>query len=192
MHRSTLLKLLLAHRSQFMEELAYTRRAIDFIRQHAQVFERELSMHVTGSAWVVNPECDKVLLLHHRKLGHWLQPGGHADGDADVVRVALRECAEETGIDPGRIHLLEPEIFDVDIHSVPVMANAPLHAHIDIRFLVEIDDRLPIPGNHESHEIAWLPLYQVLQFNHFRSTYRMLQKTRVLRRLHGRPCLRFA
>jgi 8-oxo-dGTP pyrophosphatase MutT (NUDIX family) len=181
MHHHELLKLLANHHSRFMDEVAYVRQAIDFIKANENVFERAAPVHVTGSVWVVSPDRQKVLLMHHRKYGQWFQPGGHADGDADVLRVALRECAEETGVDPAHIKLLDPAIFDVDIHDVPRVGQVLAHGHIDIRFAVEIDDRLPIPGNNESHEVKWFSLYQVMQMNRFRSTYRMLEKTRAMR-----------
>jgi len=181
MHRQELLNLLIAHRSRFMEEVAYTRRAIAYIEQNENVFERSAPVHVTGSTWVVSPDRQQVLLMHHRKYGHWFQPGGHADGDADVLRVALRECSEETGLDASQFTLVDPDVFDVDLHDVPRIGQIQSHGHIDIRFLVEVDDRLPLPGNNESHEIRWFPLNQVLKQNNFRSTYRMLEKTRTLR-----------
>ncbi|MGD8593418.1 MAG: NUDIX hydrolase [Gammaproteobacteria bacterium] len=184
MHRKELLNLLAHYRSRFMEEEAFVRRAIEFVNQHEKIFDRETPVHVTGSAWVVSPDREQVLLMHHRKLNQWFQPGGHADGDADILRVALRECAEETGLDPSHIRLIDSSVFDVDIHTTPPMGNTPLHEHIDIRFVVEIDDWLPIPGNDESHAVEWFPLYQVLRYNNNRSTYRMLEKTRGIRNFH--------
>jgi len=181
MHRNELLNLLTSYRTRFMDEVAFVRRAINLIKQDDRVFDRAMPMHVTASTWVVSPDREQVLLMHHRKYGHWFQPGGHADGDSDVLHVALRECTEETGVDPAHINLIEPAIFDVDIHSVPTVGAVPGHDHIDIRFLVEIDDRLAIPGNNESHEVKWFSLYDVMQMNRFRSTYRMLEKTRTLR-----------
>jgi len=181
MHRNDLLNLLRSHQTRFMDEVSYVRRAISYIQQNEAVFERAAPVHITASAWVVSPDRERVLLLHHRKYGHWFQPGGHADGDADVLRVALKECAEETGLDASHIRLIDPTIFDVDLHDVPRVGNVPAHGHIDIRFLVEIDDSLEIPGNNESHEVKWFSLYQVMQMNRFRSTYRMLDKTRSLR-----------
>lgn len=181
MHRSELLNLLNNHQSRFMDEVAYLRRAIEYIKANTNVFERKALVHVTASSWVVSPDRQKVLLLHHRKYNHWFQPGGHTDGDADVLRVALRECAEETGIDSSKIKLLDSAIFDLDIHDVPMVGQVPAHGHIDIRFVVEIDDSLPVPGNNESHAIEWVPLHRVLHYNNFRSTYRMLEKTRSLR-----------
>lgn len=192
MQRTTLPDLLTAYRSRFMEEEAFIRRAIEFIRRHEHIFEREEPVHVTGSAWVVSPDREQVLLMHHRKLHQWFQPGGHADGDTDILRVALRECTEETGLEPAQIRLLDSSVFDVDIHTIPALENIPAHEHIDIRFVVEIDDSLEIPGNNESHAIAWLPLHQVLRYNNNRSTYRMLEKTRSLRNSHGWPHLQYA
>ena len=181
MHRNELLKLLSNYQSRFMDEVAYVRRAIDFIKENENVFDRAMPVHITASAWVVSPDREKILLMHHRKYGQWFQPGGHADGDTDVLRVALRECAEETGLDPSQITLLNPAIFDVDIHDVPTLGQVPAHGHIDVRFVVEIDDSLPIPGNNESHAVEWFPLHQVMHINKLRSTYRMLEKTRGLR-----------
>jgi 8-oxo-dGTP pyrophosphatase MutT (NUDIX family) len=184
MHRNELLNMLTNYHSRFMEEEAYVRRSIEFVNQHEKIFDRETPVHVTGSAWVVSPDREQVLLMHHRKLNEWFQPGGHADGDADILRVALRECAEETGLESSHIRLIDSSIFDVDIHTTPAMGNTPPHEHIDIRFVVEIDDWLPIPGNDESHAVEWFPLYQVLRYNNNRSTYRMLEKTRAMRNFH--------
>jgi len=156
---------------------------------NTEIFERAQSIHVTASAWVVNPSLTRVFMVHHAKLHQWFQPGGHADGDNDVIRVALREVAEESGIDPSGIHLLSGRVFDVDIHSVPDTASAQAHGHIDIRFLVEADDALPAPGSDESHEVRWIDLHTVSTFNNNRSTWRMVEKTRQLRRSqqHGKP-----
>lgn len=187
MHREDLLQLLKNHRTRFMDELAFVHRSIAFVEQNRDVFYRELwPAHVTGSAWVVNPDRSKVLMMHHKKLDSWFQPGGHADGDSDIIRVALKETAEETGIDPADIRLVNGQIFDVDIHTIPAYGKDPQHQHIDIRFLLEIDDRLPVPGNDESHEVMWVDLQNVSRYNRNRSTYRMLEKTRALRNLTAR------
>lgn len=183
MHRQELLELLARHRTRFMEESAYINRARAFVEAHPDCFHCDLwPAHVTGSAWVVSPDRARVLLMHHRKHGQWFQPGGHADGEADIVAVALRETAEESGIDPQHIRLVDGRIFDLDIHGIPASHRGPDHEHIDVRFLVEIDDRLPVPGNDESHEVRWVPLNEVSRFNNNRSTFRMVEKTRRLRR----------
>ena len=95
MHRQQLLELLKRHNTRFMDEAAFVSRAISFIEVHEDCFYRALwPLHVTGSAWVVNALRDKVLLLHHRKLDQWFQPGGQADGDHDILRVSLKETVE--------------------------------------------------------------------------------------------------
>ncbi len=182
MHRQTLLNLLTKHRTRFMDEAAFITRAIRFVQQYDDCFHCDLwPAHVTGSAWVVNPKRDQVLMLHHGKHNQWFQPGGHADGEADILRVALREVSEETSLEPQSIHLIDDNIFDVDIHTIPASHRGPQHEHIDIRFLVEIDDSIPILGNDESNDILWVPLNQVPRYNNSRSTYRMLDKTRAMR-----------
>jgi 8-oxo-dGTP pyrophosphatase MutT (NUDIX family) len=184
MHRQELLKLLKRHGTRFMDEAGYMSRAIAFVEAHADCFYRELwPAHVTGSTWVVSPDRSRVLMLHHRKHDQWFQPGGHADGDADILRVALRETVEETGLEPSQVQLLSTDVFDVDIHTIPAIGHDPQHEHIDIRFLVEIDDSLQVPGNDESHDVIWVDLHNVSHYNNNRSTYRMLEKTRRMRNL---------
>jgi len=182
MHRVDLLEQLARYQTRYLEEAAHVQYARDFVAAHPDTFYREhYPAHVSGSTWVINPSHSAVLMMHHRKLNAWLQPGGHADGDADVIRVALKEASEETGVDPSHIHLLSDQIFDVDIHATTHPPEAPTHAHIDIRYLVEIDDRIPVPGNEESYELRWVPLSQVARLNNNRSILRMVDKTRKLR-----------
>lgn len=182
MHRQELLTLLAQHHTHFMDEAANVRRTRAFVEQQSDCFHRTLwPGHVTGSAWVVSPSRERVLLLHHGKHSQWFQPGGHADGDADILRVALRETSEETGLDSTHIRLVSKQIFDVDIHTIPASARGPGHQHFDIRFLVEMDDDLEIPGSNESNDIAWVSLHAVTRFNNNLSTYRMVEKTRRLR-----------
>lgn len=130
-----------------------------FLQSHPCVFERShLAAHFTGSAWLVSADGDRVLLMHHRKLDRWLQPGGHADGDADLARVALREAQEETGVLELRV---EGGIFDIDRHHIPARASEPGHWHYDVRYVVRAskDDRFVI--NEESQALAWRPVAEV-------------------------------
>lgn len=181
MHRQQLLQLLARYETPYLEEAAMVERTRRFILQHENCFDRSLEPgHVTASTWVVNPTRSHVLMLHHRKLGLWLQLGGHADGETDIVSVALKETAEESGVDASQIKLLSEDIFDVDVHTIYASEHDPRHQHFDPRFLVEIDDRIPLPGSDEAHEVRWVPLEQVLRFNNARSLYRLVQKTRRL------------
>lgn len=116
-------------------------------------FRRErLAGHFTGSAWLVSADGQRVLLTHHRKLDRWLQLGGHADGDADLSRVALREAQEESGL----IELEgESEIFDLDRHWIPERNEVPGHWHYDVRFVVHARGSEDFTVSEESHALAW-------------------------------------
>jgi 8-oxo-dGTP pyrophosphatase MutT (NUDIX family) len=132
---------------------------IDFLSSHPSVFLRSHPPgHVTGSAWLVSADGERVLLMHHRKLGRWLQPGGHADGDADLARVALREAQEETGV--VNLHV-EEKIFDIDRHRIPTRGDEPEHWHYDVRHVVRAgaDERFIV--NEESHALAWRPVTEL-------------------------------
>lgn len=109
-----------------------------FVERHPAPFDRRLpDGHLTGSAVIVSAAGDGVLLLHHRKLGRWLQPGGHAaPGERAGERVALREAREETGIDRLALHPCAPRPLDVDVHPIPARDGEPAHRHLDLRYLV--------------------------------------------------------
>ena len=95
MHRQQLLNLLQEYQLTYPGESATCARMARFVRDHAHCFDRSLENgHVTGSCWLVDRAGDRVLLTHHKKLNKWLQLGGHADGDPDVLRVALKEGSE--------------------------------------------------------------------------------------------------
>ncbi len=113
--------------------------------------------HLTGSALVVDSECRLTLLLLHAKLGIWVQPGGHADGDANLAAVALKEASEETGISGLRVW---PRAIDLDIHEVRPPSEEP-HFHHDIRFLVVSPPGAEFVGNHESLDHKWVALGSV-------------------------------
>jgi 8-oxo-dGTP pyrophosphatase MutT (NUDIX family) len=176
MHRQSLLNLLHQHQPCDAHEAAMLRQFVAFVEQHPDCFERSLTVgHVTGSAWILDRDRTHVLLTHHRKLNKWLQPGGHADGDADVLGVALREAVEETGL--THIEPASNEVFDVDIHAIPARGHEPQHFHYDVRFLFHADRNTPLVITEESHDLAWVPLDNVRGYDVDESVLRMVAKT---------------
>ena len=152
-------------------------RLRQFVEAHADCFERSLTVgHVTGSAWILDRERAFALLTHHRKLDKWLQPGGHADGDPDILRVAMWEAREESGLD--EIRSVSEEIFDVDIHAIPARGREAAHLHYDVRFVLEADRNAPLEVSEESRSLAWVPLDRIAQLNPEESITRMVAKTR--------------
>ena len=110
-------------------------RFLSLVENHSQCFSRSFyPAHITGSSWIISSDADAVLLHHHRKLDIWVQLGGHADGCADILAVALREAEEESGI--SGFEVVSDAIFDLDIHRIPAHRDEPEHFHYDIRFLL--------------------------------------------------------
>ena len=120
------------------EEAHDLRQIIAFVTRHPDPFDRRRPEgHLTGSAFVVSADGQHVLLLLHRKLERWLQPGGHAErGEISGEAVALREAREETGLDDLFLHPQAPRPLDVDVHAIPGREGEPAHEHLDLRYLV--------------------------------------------------------
>lgn len=144
---------LIAWRQAWPAHAVVANQFLDLLQEGTQAFRRErLSGHFTGSSWLVSGDAQRVLLTHHRKLDRWLQLGGHADGDADVRRVALREATEESGL---ANLVVESDIFDLDRHWIPARAEVPGHWHYDIRFVVHATSNEDFLVSAESHALAW-------------------------------------
>ena len=154
MHRQPLLDLLDRYEKQNPDEVDCVGRVRELVRKYPDCFERTcLPGHITASAWIVSRDRKRFLLTHHRKLGRWLQLGGHADGDPDVSAVALREAREESGLEAfDRFGDLP---IDVDVHRIPARRDEPAHEHHDIRFLLAAASDQEVAGSDESHALAW-------------------------------------
>lgn len=145
-----------------------------------------LAGHCTGSAFICCPQWEKTLLLYHPRLARWLQPGGHADGERDLLRVARREASEETGLawtslrpyplfDHPRVPL------DLDIHPIPARPGEPAHLHYDLRFLLIADPRETLRPERPEQPVTWLELDKVASLTEERSVLRMVEKVVALR-----------
>ncbi len=176
MHRKKILELLDAHVGHDQNEQEMIQQTIAFVNNNTNCFDRDLLIgHVTGSAWILDKSGSFVLLTHHRKLGRWFQPGGHCDGDSDVLAVALKEAEEETGV--SEIQTISENIFDIDIHQIPERKGIPAHLHYDVRFLFKADKDIPLIVTEESNDLAWVELSKVEELNKEESMMRMVRKT---------------
>jgi 8-oxo-dGTP pyrophosphatase MutT (NUDIX family) len=160
MNHDSLAAALARYRDRHPEEAEVAVLFTTFLGSADEVFARTHAVgHFTGSAWVVSADGRRVLLTHHRKLDRWLQPGGHADGDTDLARVALREAEEETGV--LGLRLEDDAIFDLDRHLIPARKTDPDHWHYDVRYVVRCgsDERFVV--SEESHALAWRGIAEV-------------------------------
>ncbi len=178
--RDVILNALLDYKASDEYEEQMRQKTITFTREHPDCFSRELLVgHITGSAWVVDPQLKQTLLTHHAKLNKWFQLGGHSDGDPDTLAVAHREATEESGLE--NITILSREIFDIDIHPIPEKGDEPEHLHYDIRFMFTADPKEKLLITDESKDLQWLALDAVSDVNSSESIARMVRKTEQLR-----------
>jgi 8-oxo-dGTP pyrophosphatase MutT (NUDIX family) len=152
-----LLRQLRAHPSADAAEARDVARVLDFVARHPDPFDRRIAEgHLTGSAFVLTADGARVLLLHHRKLDRWLQPGGHADpGEASGEAVRLARGPEETGLDDPCPSPPPPGRSDVDVHEIPARPGEPAHAHLDLRYLVVAGAGALTRAREEASDLRW-------------------------------------
>ncbi len=142
--------------------------------------------HFTGSALVVSADGSKALLHHHRFLDRWLQFGGHCDGDADVLQVAVREAVEESGIEGLIITSRKP--FDLDIHAIPEnpRKGEPPHFHYDVRWVLIAPENAQFTISEESKDLRWFTPAEMRGLELDASMQRLVGKWEaLLKRRHG-------
>ena len=155
-----------------IEDLAFARATLEAYLPHspAQAAERDrmlafldahpadahlrscLEGHLTASCLLLDARGERGLLTHHRKLGRWLQLGGHCDGDANLAHVAWLEATEESGIAGIEV---DPTPVDLDFHVIPARPGEPEHLHLDARFLARAPAGAREVVSHESLELGW-------------------------------------
>ena len=135
---------------------------LDFLSGNDNAFLRtNLLAHMTASAWVVNAQHDKVLMVYHNIYHSWSWTGGHADGEKDLLSVAVRECREETGVTavrPVSRDIFSLEVLTVDGHEKRGQ-YVPSHLHMNVTYLIEADehDALTVCED-ENSGVRWFTL----------------------------------
>ena len=138
------------------------RMMLKYLSEFPNVLTRENeTAHFSASGWVVNPARTKVLMLYHNIYNSWSWPGGHADGEQDLLSVALREVQEETGIDrvrPVSDQLYSLEILTVNAHFKRGKYVVP-HLHLNLTYLLEADDAQSVHAKpDENSAVRWFPI----------------------------------
>ncbi|NOZ39764.1 MAG: NUDIX hydrolase [Planctomycetes bacterium] len=186
MHRQSLLKMLQRYASQYPDEVSVVQQITSLVDSAPDCFERTCRPgHITGSAWILSHDRTRCLLVHHRKLNRWLQPGGHADGQADIEAVALREAQEESGLQHLDFQHVDGILvpLDIDVHVIParhekttqtVLEDA--HEHHDIRFLFVAPAGQELVLSDESHDVRWFSREELRNITDEESVLRMQRK----------------
>jgi 8-oxo-dGTP pyrophosphatase MutT (NUDIX family) len=176
MDRLEFSKQLIKYRTPYEEESRFINDFLELTEDTLAYKRERLDGHFTASAWIVNRKRTHTLLTLHRKLGRWLQLGGHADGNEDLLEVAMKEASEESGL--KTLSFVDETIFDLDKHIIPERPHVPFHFHFDVRYILEADITEPLQKSSESISLAWVAfdsVQDVIGYNP--SILRMLEKT---------------
>ena len=129
------------------------------LRREENVFSRENSLcHMTASAWISSPDRTKVLMAYHNIYDSWSWLGGHADGDTDLLRVALKEAEEESGL--SKVKPLMQDIFSLEVLTVDGHMKkgkyVSSHLHLNVTYLLEADDRETVHAKEDENTgVRW-------------------------------------
>ncbi len=159
MCKDQLIDLIQNYKTDFDEERLYQRQLLEFLEANDDFWERTNEKgHITASAWVLNPTCEKALLIHHAGLNKWFQPGGHIEPeDVSVEQAAARELVEECDVLTFSMH--SKHIFDIDIHIIPKKKDVPTHLHYDIRYAFLVaETEVKAIANEEIKALQWVEL----------------------------------
>lgn len=191
MDRAPLIDMLRRHAEAWPAERELAERFLAFARAHDDCLLRTCRPgHITASAWIVDAEAERALLTHHRKLGRWLQLGGHVDGEARVERAALREAVEESGMARFSFVRWSDELvpLDLDVHAIPARGAEPEHLHWDVRFWLRAEPGQRLSISEESNDLRWFTPAELAAATSEESVLRMMRKVEALRPRLGGGC----
>ncbi len=187
--RAALLDLLERYQRRWPGEEGTAGRVAGLVRAHDDCLLRTcVPGHLTAAAWIVSPDGGSFLLAHHRKLGRWLQLGGHVDGESRIHAAALREAQEESGMEHFILfhEQARPLLVDVDVHVIPAHGGEPRHEHHDLRYLLVAAPCQTARASAEAHELCWFPRARLLDVAGEENLVRLARKAWALLDAAGR------
>lgn len=148
------------------QEVLDQKRILTYLAENNNLLTRENEeAHFTASAWIVNPDFTKVAMVFHHIYQSWSWTGGHADGDADLLRVALKEANEELGLE--KITPVMPDIFSLEVLSVPEHEKKGKtvreHLHLNATYLLQAEEESLVVNPEENSAVAWLTLDEAIR-----------------------------
>ena len=162
-----LLEQITAYRPWNEQEEQDRKELLRRLQSGEELYSRDnCAAHLTASAWVVSPDRRQVLMAYHNLYDSWAWLGGHADGDHDLLAVALREVREESGL--TKIRAVSPDIYSLEILTVDGHEKhgkyVSSHLHLNVTYLFEADPSAPVRNKpDENKAVAWFPAQEVLQ-----------------------------
>ena len=160
---------------QYPNEAA-PQRVLKFLREEINLFGRDSKIgHITCSSWVLNYERTHALLVYHRHLNRWIQPGGHVEPFEKPRQGALREAMEESGI--SDLRLLDQKLFHVSIMNFPKGKDGPSHLHFDLRYLIQAPKAASLSAPEEVGGAKWVPLNRLEEYSEEETILMMAEKT---------------
>ena len=178
--KAALIADLAAYRTAYAEEATFLPQVLAFAQRVAAPCSRStMEGHITASAWILSPDRSAALLIHHRGLDRWFQPGGHVEPtDLTLRNASQREAVEETGL--SSVRLAVNTIYDVDIHTIPAKGPVPEHLHYDLRYLFIADTWDVTAQLSEVKAVKWVPLSDIHTIEKEGSLQRMAEKATLL------------
>jgi 8-oxo-dGTP pyrophosphatase MutT (NUDIX family) len=175
---SAILEEVRAYEPEGLREREAREKILELLRQAPDPFTRRCRDHVTGSAVVARPDGSAFVLVFHRRLRRWLQPGGHVEpADASVLETAKREAREETGIASLDV-AGGGQILDLDVHPIPATADRPEHVHYDLRYLLTASGEAALAEPAEIEKVGWFTFDEAIAAGADPSVQRALRKAR--------------